>query len=94
MPNLKEESEADYLRRLESYKATLKRTPEKRDAGVHFEWTALYHVAGLRLREIADRYDDGDDDGLELGSVSEAINSVANLIGLTLRRKQGRPKKT
>jgi hypothetical protein len=95
------ETEDAYLARQSAYRATIKAapggqpTPEKADDR-HFEWTALYHVGGWKQARIAERYQEQYEleyDDLTPGTVSGAIKSVASLIGLTLRQKQGSSKK-
>jgi hypothetical protein len=90
------ESEASFRARVESYIEVMKqapgltRTPERPDGADHFEWLALHHVAGWRLEDIAEKYQDAG--GLEPGSISEAISRTAVLAGVTLRSKAGRTK--
>ena len=65
------------------------KTPEKRGSLDHFEWLALHHVAGLRLEDVAEQYQDPTR-GLSVSTVSEAISTTAELVGLTLRVRPGR----
>jgi nucleotide-binding universal stress UspA family protein len=84
------ETEDAVDKRWAAYKAALKsapgikRTDEKEADERHYEWLALRHAGKWKLAKIAERY--GGRAGIEIGSVSEAIKSTADLVGLTLRR--------
>lgn len=86
------ERRSQWLARMKAHEtAVLKdpgavKTPVK--AAHHFEWLALHHVGGLRLEDLAEKYQDAD--GLAISTISEAIESTALLIGLTLRTRPGR----
>jgi hypothetical protein len=100
-----EETDRAFRARVEAYIGTIKAspaiqpTPTKQQLGGrrHFEWTALYHCGGRTLNEIVELSQETHPDefnGLMPGTVSEAIKSVADLVGLTLQPRQGQPKKT
>ena len=96
------ETEQGFRKRVEGYIRVvksapgIKRAPEKRASRQkvkkikpgqeHFEWLALHHAGRKTEAEIAERYPDG----LNIGSISEAITTTAALIGLTLRPAPGR----
>ncbi len=94
------ETEAQFDERVKQYKAEMKAAPgiaptptKDMSDDRHFEWTALYHVGGLLQEQIASRYDT-EHTGVTASAVSLAITSVAQLIGLSLPSRQGRPPKT
>jgi hypothetical protein len=97
------ETEQGFRKRVEGYIRVvksapgIKRAPEKRASQrkvkkikpgqeQHFEWLALHHAGRKTEAEIAERYPEG----LNIGSISEAITTSAALIGLTLRPAPGR----
>jgi len=67
-----------------------KRTPHKRRGSPHLVWLLLYQVKGWRYGEIARKHH------ADRNTVKDGIQSVADLIGLTVRRAgpPGRPRKT
>ncbi len=86
------ESESTFRRRVGEYIESIKKTPgisrapEKRGGPDHFKWLALHHVGRQTYEQIAEPYGDG----LNIGSVSEAITQTAATVGLTLRSRPGR----
>lgn len=91
MPGL-EERLRDVLRETREHDAIMGDTVPTRmlPPKQHFEWTVRYQVLGESFAKIANA------DGIrEARTVSEAVRSVAGLIGLTLREpdKGGRPRK-
>ena len=52
---------------------------------MHLQWLVWFHVAGLTLDKIAARTDKHGDGGKSLSTISEAIHTVAEWIGLPLR---------
>jgi hypothetical protein len=94
--NSVEEHESSFRNRVERYieevraNPAIAKAPTKRAArDRHFEWLALYQVAGLKLERIAER----DRDGIDIGTISRAVTQTAALVGVDLRSVQGRSKK-